>query len=81
MSQKPISELRRRMLEDMAVRKFSETTCRNYIRHSRVGTIAPAGATTSDVPTILRATPGSVIAMRNGGVTAMRTSMFLMPVE
>ena len=33
MSQKPISELRRRMLEDMAVRKFSETTCRNYIRH------------------------------------------------
>jgi site-specific recombinase XerD len=33
MSQKPISDLRRRMLEDMAVRKFSETTCRNYIRH------------------------------------------------
>jgi integrase/recombinase XerD len=34
MSQKPVSELRRRMLEDMAVRKFSETTCRNYIRHT-----------------------------------------------
>ncbi len=33
MSQKPISDLRRRMLEDMAVRKFSETTCRNFIRH------------------------------------------------
>ena len=33
MSQKPISELRRRMFEDMAVRKFSEATCRNYIRH------------------------------------------------
>jgi len=33
MSQKPISELRRRMLEDMAVRKFSEATVRNYIRH------------------------------------------------
>jgi integrase/recombinase XerD len=33
MRQKPISELRRRMLEDMAVRKFSEATCRNYIRH------------------------------------------------
>lgn len=33
MSQKPISELRRRMLEDMAVRKFNETTRRNYIRH------------------------------------------------
>jgi hypothetical protein len=33
MRQKPISELRRRMLEDMAVRKFSEATIRNYIRH------------------------------------------------
>ena len=33
MSQKPISELRRRILEDMAVRKFNEATCRNYIRH------------------------------------------------
>jgi site-specific recombinase XerD len=33
MSQKPISKLRRRMLEDLAVRKFSEATCRNYIRH------------------------------------------------
>ena len=33
MSQKPISELRRRMLEDMAVRNFSEATIRNYIRH------------------------------------------------
>ena len=33
MSKKPISELRRRMLEDMAVRKFSEATVRNYIRH------------------------------------------------
>jgi hypothetical protein len=31
--QKPISELRRRMLEDMVVRKFSEATQRNYIRH------------------------------------------------
>jgi hypothetical protein len=29
MSQKPISKLRRCMLEDMAVRKFSETTIRN----------------------------------------------------
>jgi integrase/recombinase XerD len=33
MSRKPISELRRRMLEDMTVRKFSEATSRNYIRH------------------------------------------------
>ena len=33
MSEKPISELRRRMLEDMAVRKFSEKTRQDYIRH------------------------------------------------
>jgi len=33
MSQKPISELRRRMLEDMAVRNFSEAAIRNYICH------------------------------------------------
>jgi len=33
MCQKPISELPRRVLEDMVVRKFSEATIRNYIRH------------------------------------------------
>jgi len=33
MSQKPISEFHRRMLEDMAVRNFSEAIIRNYIRH------------------------------------------------
>jgi integrase/recombinase XerD len=33
MSEKPISDLRRRMLEDMAVRKFDSRTCHNYIRH------------------------------------------------
>jgi integrase/recombinase XerD len=33
MCEKPTSELRRRMLEDMAVRKFSEKTRQDYIRH------------------------------------------------
>jgi hypothetical protein len=33
MSQKPISDLRRRMLEDMAVRRFGEKTQHDYIRH------------------------------------------------
>ena len=33
MSEKPISDLRRRMLEDMAVRKFGEKTQHDYIRH------------------------------------------------
>jgi hypothetical protein len=33
MSETPISPLRQRMLEDMAVRKFGEKTRRDYIRH------------------------------------------------
>ena len=33
MSDKPISDLRRRMLEDMAVRQFGEKTKHDYIRH------------------------------------------------
>ena len=33
MSDKPISDLRRRMLEDMAVRQFGENTKHDYIRH------------------------------------------------
>ena len=53
MSEKPISELRRRMLEDMAVRKFSETTCRNYIRHiaefAKFLSRSPDTATADDV--------------------------------
>ena len=33
MSQKPISALRRRMLEDMAVRRLGEKTQHDYIQH------------------------------------------------
>ncbi len=33
MSNKPISDLRRRMIEDMTVRSFSDNTKNNYIRH------------------------------------------------
>src|SRR5450432_395854 len=33
MSEKPISPLRRRMIEDMSVRKFGEKTQHDYIRH------------------------------------------------
>ena len=53
MSQKPITDLRRRMLEDMAVRRFGEKTQHDYIRH--VETFAtflgrsPDTATTEDL--------------------------------
>jgi len=33
MSDQPISDLRRRMLQDMAVRQFGEKTQHDYIRH------------------------------------------------
>jgi hypothetical protein len=33
MSEKPISPLRRRKIEDMSIRKFGEKTQHNYIRH------------------------------------------------
>ncbi len=32
-SAKPVSDLRRRMLEDMAVRRFGEKTRHDYVRH------------------------------------------------
>src|ERR1700682_5382697 len=38
MSDKPISPLRRRMIEDMTVRNFVEETRNNYIRHVRTFT-------------------------------------------
>ena len=53
MSEKPISPLRQRMIEDMSVRNFVEKTRNDYIRH--VGTFtaflgrSPDGATTEDL--------------------------------
>jgi hypothetical protein len=38
MSEKPISPLRRRMIEDMTVRNFVEKTRNDYIRHIRTFT-------------------------------------------
>ncbi|HWE16065.1 MAG TPA: tyrosine-type recombinase/integrase [Hyphomicrobiaceae bacterium] len=53
MSEKPISPLRRRMLEDMAVRKFGDKTRHDYIRHVETFTAflgrAPDTATADDV--------------------------------
>ena len=39
MSEKPISPLRQRMIEDMAVRRFNEKTQSNYIRHVKNFTV------------------------------------------
>ena len=53
MSEKPISPLRRRMIEDMTVRSFGEKTQSDYIRHVKNFTIflgrSPDTATAEDL--------------------------------
>jgi hypothetical protein len=53
MSEKPISPLRRRMIEDMSVRNFVEKTRNDYIRHVRTFTAflgrSPDTATAEDL--------------------------------
>ena len=48
MSEKPISPLRQRMIEDMAVRKFGEQTQNDYIRRVKnFSTLLLLGGATS----------------------------------
>src|SRR3989442_3826677 len=53
MSEKPLSPLRRRMIEDMSVRNFVEKTRNDYIRHVRTFTAflgrSPDTATAEDL--------------------------------
>ena len=49
MSEKPISLLRRRMIEDMSVRNFVEKTRNDYIRHVRTFTAFLGRATPEDL--------------------------------
>jgi integrase/recombinase XerD len=53
MSEKPISPLRRRMIEDMTVRNFGEKTRHDYIRHVKTFTAflgrSPDSATSEDL--------------------------------
>src|SRR5947199_8347436 len=53
MSEKPISPLRQRMIEDMSVRNFGEKTRNDYIRHVRTFTAflgrSPDPATAEDL--------------------------------
>src|SRR5580700_9390884 len=54
MSEKPISPLRRRMIEDMTVRNFVEKTHNNYIRHVRTFTAFLGRAPDTAAPEDLR---------------------------
>src|SRR4030088_2063578 len=54
MSEKPISPLRRRMIEDMTVRNFVEKTHNDYIRHVRTFTAFLGRAPDTAAPEELR---------------------------
>src|SRR6202162_2021634 len=78
MSEKPISPLRRRMIEDMTVRNFVEKTRNDYIRHVRTFAAflgrSPDTATTEDLRGFqLHQTQTGVRAPTvNGSVAALR---------
>ncbi len=78
MSEKPISPLRRRMIEDMTVRNFVEKTRNDYIRHVRTFTAflgrSPDTATAEDLRRFqLHQTQSGVRAPSiNGSVAALR---------
>jgi hypothetical protein len=78
MSEKPISPLRRRMIEDMTVRNFVEKTRNDYIRHVRTFTAflgrAPDTATPEDLRLfqLHQTQTGARAPSINGSVVALR---------
>src|SRR5258706_15541287 len=78
MSEKPISPLRRRMIEDMSVRNFVEKTRNAYIRHVRTFTAflgrSPDTATPEDLRRfqLHQTQTGVRVPSINGSVAALR---------
>ena len=78
MSEKPISPLRRRMIEDMTVRNFVEKTRNDYIRHVRSFTAFLGRSPDKAVPEDLRrfqlhqTQTGVRAPSINGSVAALR---------
>jgi integrase/recombinase XerD len=78
MSEKPISPLRRRMIEDMTVRNFVEKTHNDYIRHVRTFTDFLGRAPDTAAPEDLRlfqlhqTQTGARAPSINGSVAALR---------
>ena len=87
MSEKPISPLRRRMIEDMTVRNFVEKTRNDYIRHVRSFTAflgrPPDAATPEDLRRFqLHQTQTGVRAPSiNGSVAALRFFFTVTPAD
>ena len=80
MSDTPISPLRRRMIEDMSLRKFGEATQRDYIRHVKTFSTflgrSPAMATGEDLRRyqVQQSQSGLSPATINSSVSALRFS-------
>jgi integrase/recombinase XerD len=78
MSEKPISPLRQRMIEDMAVRNFGEKTRNDYIRHVKTFTAflcrSPDTATAEDLRRfqLHQRRTGVRPPTMNGSVSALR---------
>src|SRR5258708_14751246 len=78
MSEKPISPLRRRMMEDMSVRNFVENTRNEYIRHVRTFAAFPGSSPDPAAPEDLRrfqlhqTQTGVRAPSINGSVAALR---------
>jgi len=78
MSEKPISPLRQRMIEDMAVRRFNEKTQSNYIRQVKNFTVflgrSPDQATAEDLRRyqVQQSAAGVQPPTMNGMVAALR---------
>src|SRR5215813_2039178 len=78
MSEKPISPLRARMIEDMSVRKFGEATQRDYIRHVKTFSTflgrSPATATPEDLRSyqVHQSSTGEPPSSINSSVAALR---------
>ena len=85
MSQKPISPLRRRMIEDMTVRNFVEKTRDDYIRHVETFTAflgrSPGTATPEDLRLfqLHQSKTGVRPPTINGSVAAARVDAVVIP--
>jgi len=72
MSDKPISDLRRRMIADMTIRTFSDKTQHDYIRHveafARFLGRSPDTATGDDIRRFLCSGPASHSTLRSNPI-------------
>src|SRR2546428_12631711 len=86
MSEKPISPLRRRMIEDMTVRNFVEKTRDDYIRHVRTFTAFLGRSPDTAMPEDLRRfqlhhTQTGVRAPSINGLGAALRFFFTVPLD